>query len=161
MVMSETEGAIFNSTTCSASRRTVQRVRPFGAGEQASAVRRASNPPSKVMFAGLALGLRARAASSPSSTKRSLRCSMVRAETPRAVATSATFQDSPAWGPTSHNNSARAWMNFGALVLPLRVKSRNCLRSSSVRVIRYRVAMRTSSAKGRRLQCERFHVTGY
>ncbi len=37
MVMSETAGTKCNSTTFSASRRAVQRARPLGAGEQASA----------------------------------------------------------------------------------------------------------------------------
>ena len=50
MVMVETFGAIWSSTTFSASARsrTVQRVRPAGTGEQARAVRRASKSPQKV-----------------------------------------------------------------------------------------------------------------
>jgi len=53
-LMVETLGAIFSSTTFSASRRTVHRARPAGAGEHAKAVNRASNAPSKVSFRGLA-----------------------------------------------------------------------------------------------------------
>src|ERR1039458_1451371 len=78
----ETFGAIFSSTTFSASKRTVHRARPSGAGEHAKAVNRASKAPSKEILGGLARGLRCNAASIPSSTKRSLRCSMVRAVTP-------------------------------------------------------------------------------
>jgi hypothetical protein len=56
---------------------------------------------------------------------------------------------------------ARAWTNFGAVVLPLRVESRNCLRSFSVRVIRYRFAMRTFRASSKQKKYELLHVTGY
>ena len=66
-LMVETLGAIFSSTTFSASRRTVHRARPAGAGEHAKAVSRASKAPSKVIFRGLAEGLRSNAASIPSS----------------------------------------------------------------------------------------------
>lgn len=45
--MVETFGAIFSSTTFSASRRTVQRARPAGADEHANAVNRVSKAPSK------------------------------------------------------------------------------------------------------------------
>jgi len=48
--MVETLGAIFSSTTFSASRRTVHRARPAGAGEHAKAVNRASNAPSKRLY---------------------------------------------------------------------------------------------------------------
>ena len=44
-VIGETVGAIFSSTSFSASKRTVQRARPSGAGEHARAVSRASNSP--------------------------------------------------------------------------------------------------------------------
>src|ERR1035441_4394349 len=53
-LMVETLGAIFSSTTISASRPTVPRARPAGAGEHAKAVNRASKAPSKVSFRGLA-----------------------------------------------------------------------------------------------------------
>jgi len=56
IVMVETFGAIFNSTTFSASRRTVQRARPSGAGEHARAVSRASKAPSKVSLGALVVG---------------------------------------------------------------------------------------------------------
>src|SRR5277367_5635476 len=139
-LMVETLGAICSSTTFSASRRTVHRVRPAGAGEQAKAVNRASKAPSKVSLGGLVRGLRSKAASIPSSTKRSLRCSMVRVVTPNASATSATFQGLPC-APASHSSNARAWINLDAAVLPLRVKASNWPRSSSVRVTLYRGAM--------------------
>ena len=73
--MVETLGAIFSSTTFSASRRTVHRARPAGAGEHAKAVNRASKAPSKVSFRGLAEGWRSNAASIPSSTNLALKCS--------------------------------------------------------------------------------------
>jgi predicted transposase YbfD/YdcC len=63
----ETFGAIFSSTTFSASKRTVHRTRPAGAGEHAKAVNRASKAPSKSILGGLARGLRCNAASIPSS----------------------------------------------------------------------------------------------
>src|ERR1017187_4783672 len=53
-LMVETLGAIFSSTTFSASKRTVHRARPAGAGEHAKAVNRASKAPSKVSFRGWA-----------------------------------------------------------------------------------------------------------
>src|SRR5687767_11578999 len=106
-VMVETWSAIFSSTSFSASNRTVQRWRPAGAFEQARAVSRASNSPSKFTARGLLWGLRPKAASTPSSTKRCLRCSIVRELTPKAVATSATFQGSPNF-PASHRSKARA-----------------------------------------------------
>jgi len=85
--MTETLGTIWSSTSLSASNRTVQRARPAGGLEHANAVRRASNAPSKVRSRCPERSLRPRAASIPSTTKRSLTCSMVRAETPRAPAT--------------------------------------------------------------------------
>ena len=106
-VMVETWSAIFSSTSFSASNRTVQRWRPAGAFEQARVVSRASNSPSKFTARGLLWGLRTKAASTPSSTKRCLRCSIVRELTPKAVATSATFHGSPN-SPASHRSKARA-----------------------------------------------------
>ena len=49
-VITETRSTQPSSTTFSANRRRVQRVRPGGAGEQAKATRRASNAPSKITF---------------------------------------------------------------------------------------------------------------
>lgn len=138
--MVETASTILSSTSLSASSRTVHRWWPAGACEQARAVRRASNSPSKVGARGLRGGLRANAASSPSSTKRCLRCSSVREVTPKADATSATFQGSPCL-PASHNSNARAWMNLAAVEWPLRVNSVSCSRSAFVRVTLYRLAI--------------------
>ena len=75
-LMVETLGAIFSSTTFSASRRTVHRARPAGAGEHAKAVNRASKAPSKVGFRGLAEGLRSNAASILPPRICALRCSI-------------------------------------------------------------------------------------
>ena len=108
MVICDTFGARFNSTAFSASNRTVQRRRPSGASEQARAIRRASKAPSKVTPRGGFSGcLRSNAASSPSSTKRFFKCSMVRDVTPIASAVSATDQLGPS-GPLSQRSNARA-----------------------------------------------------
>ena len=128
-VMCETDGARLSSTTLSASNLTVHRRYPDGASEQAKAISRASNAPSKTTSrGGFTRGLRTRAASSPSSTNRFFKCSMVRLVIPRAAATSATFQAGP-FGEASQSNNARAWMNFLAGVLPLRVNASSSLRS--------------------------------
>jgi len=67
--MGETLGAIFNSTTFSASNRTVQRFRPGGTSEQAKAKSRASNsPPNWISRGGVSRFFRSIAACSPSST---------------------------------------------------------------------------------------------
>jgi hypothetical protein len=142
--MCETDGAKSSSTALSANNLTVQRRYPSGASEQAKAIIRASNAPSKMISrGGLTCGLRTRAASMPSSTKRFFKCSMVRLVTPRAVATSATFHAGPP-GEASQSNNARAWMNFFAGVLPLRVNPSSSFRSCGVSVTRYRGAMATS-----------------
>ena len=91
----ETNGAIFNSTSFSANRRTVQRARPSGAGDHAKAISRASKAPPKVTLGGVVRARRSKAVSMPSSTKRCLRCSTVRGVIPSAAATSATFHRSP------------------------------------------------------------------
>jgi hypothetical protein len=72
--MAEIDSTILNSTSFSASSRTVHRRSPSGAREQAEAVRRASNVPSKEGSRGLRDALRKSAASRPSSIKRCLRC---------------------------------------------------------------------------------------
>lgn len=114
------------------------------ASEQAKAINRASKAPSKrTPRGGFSLGLRMRAASKPSSTKRFFKCSTVRLVMPRADAMSATFQAGPFY-PASQSNSARAWINFLAEVLPFRVNASSSLRSSSVRVTRYRVDIAAS-----------------
>jgi hypothetical protein len=107
-VMCDTLGVRLSSTAFSANRRTVQRRRPLGASEQASAISRASKAPSKVTSRGGFSGcLRSNAAASPSSTKRFFRCSIVRGVTPRASAVSSTVQAGPC-GPALHRSKARA-----------------------------------------------------
>ena len=54
----------------------------------------------------LVRGLRTKAASTSSSTKRCAMCSIVREPTPKAIATSATFPGSPNF-PGSHRSEAR------------------------------------------------------
>ena len=144
-VMGDTVGARPSSTAFSASRRTVQRRRPCGADEQASAIKRASNAPSNVTSRGLRWrGLRRSAASSPSSTKRRLMCSIVRDVTPRASAVLATVQPGPA-GPRSQSSSARAFRNSLPDVLLVRVSESSSSRSSVSSVTRYLGAMETPS----------------
>lgn len=142
--MCETDDATFSSTALSVSNLTVQRWYLFGAAEHARAMSRASKAPSNMTSrGGLSRGNRSRAASSPSSTKRFLRCSMVRDVTPNASAASATVHAGPS-EPASHNNNARAWMNFLAPVFPSRVNASRSLRSCSVREIRYLGGLATS-----------------
>src|ERR1035437_479251 len=159
-LMVEMESTIFSSTSLSARSRTVQRWYPAGAFEQARAVRRASKAPSKVASRGLRCALRASAASNPSSTKRCLRCSTAREVTPTAEATSATFPRSPS-SPASHNSRARAYTNFAAVDLPLRVCSVSCSRSVFVRVTLYRLAMPEQTPDSQYLQYEIHGVTWY
>jgi hypothetical protein len=71
IVLSLARSTIFSSTTFSSSSSSVQRARPAGALEQASAISLASAAPSKIRFrAELGECLRVRAASRPSSTSR-------------------------------------------------------------------------------------------
>ena len=136
-VMCDTDGANLSSTALSARSLTVHRRCPSGVSEQAKAISLASNAPSKITsLGGFSRGLRSRAASSPSSTKRFLRCSIVRLVTPSASATSATLHAGP-WGPASQSNNARAWTNLLAWVFPRRVNVSSSLRSCSVSVTRY------------------------
>src|SRR4030042_4675114 len=143
-VICDTDAAKLSSTAFSARSLTVQRRRPSGASEQANAINLASNAPSNVTSrGGFSLGLRPSAASSPSSTKRLLRCSIARLLTPSAVATSETFHAGPS-APASHSSSARAWINLLAWVFPRRVIASKSLRSSLVSVTRYLGDMATS-----------------
>ena len=136
-VMCDTLSAKLNSTAFSASSLTVHRWCPSGASEQAKAINRASNAPSKITsLGGFSLGLRSKAASSPSSTKRFFRCSIERLVTPRASATSATFHAKPS-GPASQRSKARACLNRLASILPLFVNASSSLRSSLVKVTLY------------------------
>ena len=116
----------------------VQRLRPSGAGEHASAIKRASKRPSKRSLQGVVRLAGPKAASKPSSTKRRLRRSTVRSQMPSASAMSATLHRSPQWGPTSHNKSARACTNLWADVFPVRVSDSSLSRSSFVSVTLYR-----------------------
>ncbi len=140
----ETEDANLSSTALSARSLTVQRAWPSGASEQARAVSRASNSPSKTTArGGVSLFLRSRAASSPSSTNRFFMCSMVREVTPSALATLATVHTGPC-APVSHSNNARALIIFFVPVFPLRVKASSSARSDSINVTLYRGATATS-----------------
>ena len=108
IVICETLWARCSSTAFSARIRTVQRRRPSGDSEQAKAITRASKAPSKISSRdGFSGCLRTNAAANPSSTKRFLRCSMVRGVTPMASAVSATVHAGPK-EPASHRSKARA-----------------------------------------------------
>jgi hypothetical protein len=68
-VLSLARSTMSSSTTFSSSKRKVQRARPSGGDEQASATSRASFSPSKIFATGgVARCLRLSAASKPSST---------------------------------------------------------------------------------------------
>src|SRR5208337_3184469 len=140
-VICETLWARCSSTAFSARSRTVQRRRPSGDSEHAKAITRASKAPSKITSRDSCSGcLRSNAAANPSSTKRFLRCSMVRGVTPMASAVSATVHAGPK-GPASHRSNARAKRNRFALVLPVFVSASSSRRSCSVKVTRYRGPM--------------------
>ena len=118
-VMCDTDSAKLSSTALSARSLTVQRLCPSGTSEQAMAISLASNAPSNVTSrGGFSLGLRSSATSRPSSTKRFLRCSIVRQLTPSAAAVSATLHEEPS-APASESNKPRAWINRLAWVFPL------------------------------------------
>ena len=105
-VMGDTDGAKLSSTALSAKSLTVHRARPSVAAEHASAISLASNAPSNCASrGGFSLGLRSKAAVSPSSTKRFFIFSIARLVIPRASATSATFHAGPP-GPASHKQCA-------------------------------------------------------
>ena len=107
------------ATALGVSSRTIEHLKQrfVEEGVEAALARKPQSKPRAVNFdgefdarltaRGLLWGLRAKAASTPSSTKRCLRCSIVRELTPKAAATSATFQASPNF-PASHRSSARA-----------------------------------------------------
>ena len=136
-VITDTRSTQPSSTTFSVSRRSVQRLCRRGAGEQAKAIKRASNSPSKMAFrGGRTRRLRSKANSNPCSTNRRFKRSRVRTETPSASATRATVHPGPS-GPRSHSNSARAYRNRLPVVLvAARVKAFNSTRSSAVSVTR-------------------------
>ena len=136
-VITDTRSTQPSSTAFSASRRRVQRFRPGGAWEQATATKRASNTPSKMTCrGGRTRRLRSKANSNPCSTNRRFKRSTVRAETPSASATRATVHPGPS-DPRSHNNRARAYRNRLPVVLvAARVKAFNSARSFAVSVTR-------------------------
>src|SRR5271157_3212275 len=145
-VMWETLWARCNSMAFSARSRTVQRRRPPGDSEHAKAISRASKAPSKITSRDGCSGcLRSSATANPSSTKRFLRCSMVRGVTPMASAVSTTVHAGPC-GPASQRSKARAKRNRFALVLPVFVRASSSWRSCSVKVTRYRGAMANPSS---------------
>ncbi len=142
--MWETEGAKLSSTALSARSLTVHRAWPSGASEQAKAVKRASNSPSKTTVrGGISPFLRSRAALIPSSTKRFFTCSMVREVTPSASATPATVHAGPCW-PEPQSNNILALIKFFDPVLPLRVNASSSMRSESDNVSLYLGAMTTA-----------------
>ena len=136
-VIGETLGTKFNSTSVSASSRTVQRLRPVGGSEQASANSCASNsPPNRISRGGVSRCFRSMAAGSPASTNRFFRCSRLRGVLPTASPTRATVHFGPC-SPASRRSKARADNTVRAALFPLLEIACKSSRSSSVRVTLY------------------------
>src|SRR5512143_3192454 len=130
-VSSETASTICNSTNLSASSCTVQRVRSWGGGVHARAIRYASARPSSVRSRlGWSWGLRLRAAVSPCSTNRRRTRSTVATLTSTAPARRISIQSGPS-ALTSALSRRRAWVSLLADALPTAIKSHNCWRSSA------------------------------
>lgn len=128
---------MLSSTTWCSSSRKVQRARPFGGLEHASAISRASFSPSKIRGTeGRARCLRLRTASKPSSTS----CWRVRYTVVALVSSASmirlSLHPSPA-SETSAFSNIRAFISRCAELLPLRIISLSWLRSSSLSLTTY------------------------
>src|SRR6516225_9568679 len=127
-----------SSTTLFSSNRKVHRPRPFGGSEHANAINLASFSPSKIgVTEGFEGFLRLRTASKPSSTS----CWRARYTVVALVSSASTIglslQPSP-HSETSAFNRIRAFISFCAELLPLRIISSSCLRSSWLNLTTYR-----------------------
>jgi len=143
-VIGETLGTIFSSTIFSAKSRTVHRLLPSGACEQAKAKSFASkSPPNWISRGGVCRSLRSMAAERPCSTNRFFKCSRLREVIPRASATLSTNHLGP-YSPASSNSNAREYNTVRAALLPLVDMASNSCRSSLVKVTLYRGAMSSS-----------------
>jgi hypothetical protein len=134
-----------NATNCSANNRTVQRLRPSGAFEQAKAISRASFSPSKIDGrGGFSRFFRSSATSRPPSTILRLVCSIVRVVIPRAWAMRSLGHAGPSV-PASQRSNILACMNLLAPIWSFFVNASSSSRSELLNIIRYRFAMVASS----------------
>src|SRR5208282_16609 len=137
IVLSLALATMFSSTTLSSSRLNVHRARPFGGSEQVSAISFASAAPSKMR--GLAEAgecLRVSTASKPSSTS----CWRVRATVSTLVSRAAAIRLSLHPSPASEASACsrmRAFTNWRARCLPLRINVLSRSRSSSLSFTTY------------------------
>src|SRR5215813_6294119 len=132
IVLSLARSTMPSSTTLFSTNRKVQRARPLGGLEQASAISLASFSPSNIRgTAGVARGLRRNTASRPSSTS----CLRTRPTIDRLVSKALTIrlslQPSPA-PETSAFSNIRAFNCRRAALLPLRSSLSRCSRSSTL-----------------------------
>src|SRR6266568_9037729 len=141
MVSREARATYPNSTSRSASKRTVQRPYPRGGSPQAKAINRCSTSPVMVTLSGRFRGRRGlRAASKLSSTNCCRTRWMVERLTLNASAMASSGYCMPS-GFASACSKMRPWSNLRAAPLPDDTIFRSKQRSSSVRVTR-NVAMR-------------------
>src|SRR6266849_6571992 len=135
-VSCEMASTISSSTTLSASRRSDQRARPFGAGLQARVTRCASCTPSSLRGCSWREGRGRSAASKPSSTHRVRTRSTVERLTSKASAIASSLKRGPAT-PSSALSRIRACVSVRAAAFPFDSSSPNCARSSGVNFTRY------------------------
>src|SRR6266536_1896720 len=124
-----TASTMSNSTALSASRRSVQRLRPSGGGLQATAIRRASWALSSLRRCRVRDRRGRSAASGPSSTHRVRTRSTVERLTSSASTIWSSFQAVPP-GPASALSRIRACIRVRAAALPTRTNSSRYPRSS-------------------------------
>src|SRR6266851_4427550 len=136
----ETASTISNSTNLSASRRRVQRLRPCGAGLQATAIRCASWAPSSLRSRTWPDGHGRSAASGPSSTHRVRTRSTVERLTSSASTIWSSLQAGPP-GPSSVLSRMRACISVRAAAFPARSSSSRYPRSSPKSFTRYILRM--------------------
>src|SRR5271165_3478640 len=137
IVLSLALSTISSSTTFSSKRRRLHLAYPAGAGPQAKAISLASAAPSKIRRgAELALDLRVKTASKPSSTSCRRVRSIVAMLVSSASAIRLSLHPSPA-ADTSAFNRMRAFVNKCPARLPLRINSSSRARSSSLSLTTY------------------------
>src|SRR5262247_645950 len=136
IVSREARATYPNSTSRSASKRTVQRPYPRGGSPQAKAINRCSTSPVMVTLSGRLRGRRGlRAASKLSSTNCCRTRWMVERLTHNASAMASSVYRRPS-GLASAWSKMRPWSNLRAAPLPDDTMFRSTQRSSSVRVTR-------------------------
>src|ERR1700693_1443873 len=137
IVLSLARSTIFSSTPASSSSCNVQRARPAGGLEQASAINLASAAPSKMRrLAEFGEWCPIRAASNPSSTSRWRVLATVSTLVSSAAAIWLSLQLSPP-SEASAFNRIRAFSSFCAGWCPLWIRAVRCSRSSFLSVTPY------------------------